>query len=87
MLSPIRTTTSSSNSNSNSNSSDITTKNILQQNVFCFGASITAGTSPPYDERELFTYGIYFQEKLQATLNRTTSTSTSTSTSTTNKNK
>jgi lysophospholipase L1-like esterase len=40
--------------------------------VFCFGDSLTAGTSPPY-ERELFPYATYLEEALRA---RGTSTNT-----------
>jgi lysophospholipase L1-like esterase len=56
-----------------------TTINTIKK-VFCFGDSLTAGTSPPY-ERELFPYATHLEEAL-----RTRSTSTSTSNDNDNNN-
>jgi lysophospholipase L1-like esterase len=39
-------------------------KNTIIKKVFCFGDSLTAGTSPPY-ERELFPYATYLEEALR----------------------
>ena len=48
-------------------------KNTIIKKVFCFGDSLTAGTSPPY-ERELFPYATYLEEALRTRSTSSTNT-------------